>query len=58
MRSKFRVTLDYDPKMWNVEGSTSSDLMAEIAKRLYEIKGADIISVNEDDDCPNLELHD
>jgi hypothetical protein len=53
MRNKFRVTLDYDPKMWKVEDDTSSDLMAEIAKRLYQIKGADIVSVNQDDDCPN-----
>ena len=49
----FRVTMDYDPKMWKVDGSTSPSLMVEIVDKLCQIKGADVISVNEDDDCPN-----
>lgn len=53
MRNKFRATIDYDPKIWKVVDGTSPELMAKIAEKINTIKGADCISVNEDDNCPN-----
>lgn len=47
-RHYFRVTMDYDSKARNYD-----DMMVDITSNLNLITSANLVSVNEDDDCPN-----